>query len=86
MTEQDREILTWYFYGFHDELNRKSRVIDCTPIQNKAYLIGQRHAFIGDDMPQLDYISDAETLQIIKDEYEKEKEKIEKEKMPQVIN
>jgi hypothetical protein len=81
MTQEDREILTWYFYGFNDELNKKSRLMDCNSIQHKAYIIGARHAFIGDDMPSIDYMTDAETLNIIKDEYEKEKEKIEKEKM-----
>jgi hypothetical protein len=55
--------------------------MDCNSIQHKAYIIGARHAFIGDDMPSIDYMTDAETLNIIKDEYEKEKEKIEKEKM-----
>jgi hypothetical protein len=78
MNQEDREILTWYFYGFNDELNKKSRIMDCTSIKQKAYKIGARHAFIGDDMPSLDYMTDAETLKIIKDEYQKDNEKAKK--------
>jgi hypothetical protein len=78
MTQEDREILIWYFYGFNDELNNKSRLMDCTSIQHKAYIIGKRHAFIGDDMPSIDYMTDAETLKIIKDEYQNDYEKVKK--------
>ena len=78
MTQQDKEILTWYFYGFNDELHGKSRLMDCTSIQQKAYSIGARHAFISDDMPSIDYMTDAETLKIIKDEYQKCEEKTKK--------
>lgn len=78
MTQEDREILTWYFYGYNDELNNKSRLMDCDSIRYKAYIIGKRHAFIGDDMPSIDYMTDAETLKIIKDEYQQDIEKTQK--------
>lgn len=78
MTQEDRELLTWYFYGYNDYLHKTSRVMDCTQIEKKAYTIGARHAFSADDMPSLDYLSDAKTLEIIKDEYTKEKEKNQK--------
>jgi len=76
MTQEDRELLTWYFYGFNDELNKKSRVMDCSQLQKKAYSIGARHAFSTDE--SLDYLSDAQTLEIIKSEYKNEKEKTQK--------
>lgn len=75
MTQEDRELLTWYFYGYNDQLIKKSRILDCSSIQKKAYNIGARHAMIADDDPTLDYLTDSETLEIIKDEYTKEKEK-----------
>lgn len=71
MTKEDKEILTWYFYGFNDSLkgslNRKSDI----EINNTAYKVGSMHARLGDDMPRIDYMTDDETLKIIKNEHRK---------------
>jgi len=76
-----KELLLWYAYGFNDELSGRSRVESDHEIQNLAYKIGAEHAKLGDGDPRIDYMTDNETLQIIKDEYEKEKEKNKKENM-----
>ena len=69
-TEEDKRLLHWYFYGFNDELSGKDRNMDATNAQTVAYLVGGMHARLGDDIPSLDYMSDAETLNIIKNAIE----------------
>jgi len=69
-TEEDKRLLHWYFYGFNDELSGKDRNMDATNAQTVAYLVGRMHARLGDDLPSLDYMSDAETLKIIKNAVE----------------
>lgn len=64
--EEDKVLLRWYFYGFNDSLSGKSRVMDATNAQMIAYKVGDMHARLGDDLPSLDYMSDAETLNIIR--------------------
>jgi hypothetical protein len=72
MTElTDKEILLWYAYGFNDELSGRSRLESDYEIQNIAYRIGAAHAELGDNMPRIDYMTDDETLKIIKNEYGK---------------
>ncbi len=71
MTQEDREILTWYFYGFNDELKSSTNRISNIEINNIAYKVGSIHASLGDDMPTIDYMTDEETLKIIKNEYGK---------------
>jgi hypothetical protein len=44
--------------------------MDATNAQTVAYLVGRMHARLGDDIPSLDYMSDAETLNIIKNAIE----------------
>lgn len=69
MTEEDKEILTWYFYGFNDELKSSTNRISNIEINNTAYKVGSMHASLGDDMPTIDYMTDYETLKIIKNEH-----------------
>jgi hypothetical protein len=69
-TEEDKQLLHWYFYGFNDALSGKDRNMDATNAQVVAYLVGGMHARLGDDIPSLDYMSDAETLNIIKNAIE----------------
>ncbi len=69
-TEEDKQLLHWYFYGFNDALSGKDRNMDATNAQVVAYLVGGMHARLGDDLPSLDYMSDAETLNIIKNAIE----------------
>jgi hypothetical protein len=69
-TEEDKRLLHWYFYGFNDALSGKNRNMDATDAQIVAYKVGGMHARLGDDIPSLDYMSDAETLNIIKNAVE----------------
>jgi hypothetical protein len=69
-TEEDKQLLHWYFYGFNDELGGKNRNMDATDAQIVAYKVGGMHARLGDDIPSLDYMSDAETLNIIRNAIE----------------
>jgi hypothetical protein len=71
MTKEDKEILTWYFYGFNDSLKGSKNRESDTEINNAAYKVGFMHARLGDDMPTIDYMTDEETLKIIKNEYGK---------------
>jgi hypothetical protein len=69
MTQQDKELLKWYYLGFHHELGRKTKTTPEDPILNVAYRLGTVHAIIGDDIPSIDYLTDKETIQLIKEEY-----------------
>ena len=62
----DESILEWYMKGFKDELRGTSTYESDNPIENRAYMIGAMDAIAGDDMPSIDYKSDEETLDFIK--------------------
>ena len=62
----DESILEWYLRGFKDELRGTSTCESDNPIENRAYMIGAMDAIAGDDMPSIDYKSDEETLDFIK--------------------
>lgn len=68
----DKEILKWYFSGFNDELKGSANKESDEDINNIAYRIGAMHARLGDDVPRIDYMTDGETLKIIKNEYERD--------------
>ena len=62
---EDQILLEWYLKGFKDELNGSSSVMDEDPLHKKAYHIGSNHAFIGDNVRSVDYLSNKEILNII---------------------
>ena len=66
MSINDKELLTWYFKGFNDELRGRSRDLNCADLEKKAYSIGAFHAKLGDDVPSIDYMRDSEVLELIK--------------------
>lgn len=67
MSINDKELLTWYFKGFNDELKGRSRHLNCDDLEKKAYSIGAFHAKLGDNMPSIDYMTDKEVLDLIKE-------------------
>ena len=61
----DKEILSYYMQGFNDELyGTTSTVIG--DVLLKAYKLGASHAIIGDDVRCVDYLSDQDILDLIK--------------------
>lgn len=73
--EPDKRLLLWYLGGFNDELDgsadKKSQTETfqtCLSSELKhAYSMGRTHAKLGDDNPNLDYMSDEEILKWIKE-------------------
>lgn len=74
--EEDQLILKWYYYGYHDELNRKTRSEPDVEIHKKAYSLGVCHAIIGDDMPSIDYLLDDEVIDMIKKQNDTKDQKL----------
>lgn len=67
MNSDDNIILNYYMLGFKDELRGTSTIIDDNNhIYLKAYNLGAFHAIAGDDQTSLDYLTDDEILERIK--------------------
>lgn len=72
--ESDKRLLLWYLGGFNDELDgtadKKTQTetfqICLSPELKHAYSLGRTDAKLGDDNPNLDYMSDKEILKRIK--------------------
>jgi hypothetical protein len=62
----DEELLGCYMHGFMDELDNNLDYEFDSPIKNKAYNIGRAHAFIGDDVRSVDYLSNQEIINRIR--------------------
>ena len=71
MTQEDKELLKWYYLGFHHELGGKTKISPEEPILVIAYRLGVVHAIIGDDVSSIDNLTDKETIDLIKEEYGK---------------
>jgi hypothetical protein len=52
--------------GFEDELDNNHEQKFDNPLMNKAYNIGRAHAFIGDDVRSVDYLSNQEIINRIR--------------------
>lgn len=63
---EDKEILDYYLWGFVDGLEGIESSEFNDPIANKAYRLGHSHAIIGDDVRSVDYLSNKEILNMIK--------------------
>lgn len=59
------DVLITYSQGFYDQLNNISIKEYTDPIFNKAYKLGKKHAILGDDNTDFDYISKEEILKLI---------------------
>lgn len=62
----DDELMGCYMHGFMDELDNNVEYDFGSPIKNKAYGLGRSHAFIGDDVRSVDYLSRQEIINMIK--------------------
>lgn len=62
----DETILTWYMYGFNDELKGTSRTISDSKLLNKAYSVGAIDALVGDNLKSSDNQSEEEIIKIIR--------------------
>lgn len=61
----DNEIMFWYMKGFNDELYGTTSTID-DELSLKAYNLGATHAIVGDDIRSVDYLTNEEILNMIK--------------------
>lgn len=62
----DENILHTYMQGFKDEIWGLDDKEFSDPILIKAYQLGRDHAIIGDDVRSVDYLSNEEILNQIK--------------------
>ena len=62
----DEELMGCYMHGFMDELDNNLNYDFESPIKNKAYNLGRAHAFVGDDVRSVDYLSREEIINIIR--------------------
>lgn len=66
MDEQDRVLLETYMQGFNDELDGRVKISNPNQLLMKAYSLGREHAIIGDDIRSVDYLTNEEILEIIR--------------------
>lgn len=69
MDEQDKVLLEIYMQGFNDELDgilEKSKFSD--PLLLRAYNLGSDHAIMGDDVRSVDYLTNEEILNMIRNQ------------------
>jgi len=62
----DEELMSCYIHGFMDELDNNQDYDFDSPIKNRAYNIGRAHAFVGDDVRSVDYLSREEIINMIR--------------------
>lgn len=60
----DKELLTWYYKGFSDELSGSTSVVDEEGLP--AYQLGALHAELGDDSDIVDSLTEDQILEQIK--------------------
>ena len=65
----DESLLEWYMKGFKDELRGSSSHESDNAIENRAYLFGSLDAITGGDVRSVDYESDEEILNKIKNAF-----------------
>lgn len=64
----DKTLLEWYMKGFYDELTGSSSVVP-EDIRLTAYLLGAQNAELGDMVRAVDYMSDEQILELIKQKH-----------------
>lgn len=67
---EDKYLLNSYMLGFNDELRGEVTFITSNVMSKVAYLLGREDAIVGDDVRSVDYQSDEEVLNRIKNVYE----------------
>lgn len=64
--DTDLRLLSTYMKGFRDELKGNTSMEFISEQQSKAYRLGRAHAVIGDDVRSIDYLTNEEILNMIK--------------------
>lgn len=62
----DESLLEYYMKGFKDELRGTSSTESDNALENRAYMFGALDAITGDDVRSIDYQSDKDILEKIK--------------------
>lgn len=63
----DDELLEHYLEGFSNGLDGVFHIDSQEDLVVRAYNTGYNHALIGDDVRSIDYLTDEETLKIIRE-------------------
>lgn len=62
----DEELLEVYVKGFNDELKGTSTLEEEDNLWKKAYSLGASHAILGDEIKNIDNLSNQDILNLIK--------------------
>jgi hypothetical protein len=62
----DKILLETYMWGFNDELDGRVKMWNINPLLLRAYELGRQDAIIGDDVRSVDYQSNEEILNRIR--------------------
>ena len=65
---KDKELLEWYIKGFDDELDETSSIVP-EGIELTAYNLGRLNAELGDMVRLVDYMTDEQILELIKEQH-----------------
>lgn len=68
MNEQDKLLLETYMWGFNDELDGRTKIWNPNPLLLRAYNLGRQDAIIGDDVRSVDYQTNEEILNRIRNQ------------------
>jgi hypothetical protein len=68
MNEQDKVLLETYMWGFNDELDGRVKMWNPNPLLLRAYNLGRQDAIVGDDVRSMDYQTNEEILNKIRNQ------------------
>ena len=68
MNEQDKILCETYKQGFNDELDGRTKMWNPTPLLLRAYNLGREDAIVGDDVRSVDYQTNEQILNRIRNE------------------
>jgi hypothetical protein len=68
MDKQDKILLETYMWGFNDELDGKMKMWTPNPLLLRAYNLGRQDAIVGDDVRSMDYQTNEEILNKIRNQ------------------
>lgn len=68
MNEEDKVLLETYMWGFNDELDGRTKTWNPNPLLLRAYNLGRQDAIVGDDVRSVDYQTNEEILDRIRNQ------------------
>jgi hypothetical protein len=68
MNEEDKILLDAYIQGFNDELDGRKSMWNQNPLLLSAYNLGRQNAIVGDDARNVDYQTNQEILNRIRNQ------------------